>query len=273
MELRSEIKKLLKPFHLRSSEESRFYSQRSITFDRHSTAGQYADWFLQSEPYRRWRTNTPSSPSKRILWYAGRPDAAFSEVISLAGGDILEEVGNGENMARMVINLFCAGMDQDNKPARKCAFQDVFLKIVSQIVEQDGALLESLDLVRQRNVLLLCQTEDVSPSAPQYPGNEFPLFAHEVLGDLIEATSRTKIWLCIDNFHLIQPEHHRIRFLDKLKQLATRSRSPQRKDLRILLTTLPFAPIASALKEFPMVDSAFEAHGTFRCTLSIPRVR
>jgi hypothetical protein len=246
------IKKLLKPLFLRSTEESDFYSQQGDLLDINSPAGQYAEWFLHSEQYRHWKSDSHLSPRDRFLWYTGRPDAAFSAVTALAANDARKDWKHDDTTQHLIVKLFCAGLPKDGRAVKHSSIRDILLRALSQIVQQDEDVLDRLNIEYQADLLTFCDSD-----------SSFPFFAYELLSILVGLSSKRGIWIFVDCLHLVQPEHDRGRLLNELKDLPYRSRSSQDLDLRILLTSLPFAPIATALKGLPMVDSAFEAQGKF----------
>jgi hypothetical protein len=247
------IKKLLKPLFLRSTEESNFYSQQDNLIDTNSAAGQYAQWFLQSEPYRHWKSDSHLSPRDRFLWYTGRPDAAFSAVTTLAARDAHENRKHEDTSQHLIVKLFCAGLPKDNRAVKHCSIRDILLRTLSQVVQQEEDILDRLGIEYQADLLRFCDSD-----------SDFPFLAYDLLGILVTLTSKKGIWFFVDCLHLVQPEHDRGRLLNEFKNLIYRSRSSQDLDLRILVTSLPFAPIATALMGLPMVDSAFEAQGRFQ---------
>jgi hypothetical protein len=247
------IKKLLKPLFLRSTEESNFYLQQNGLIDTNSAAGQYAQWFLHSEPYRHWKSDSRLSPRDRFLWYTGRPDAAFSAVTTLAARDAHENRRHEDTSQHLIVKLFCAGLPKDNRAVKHCSIRDILLRALSQIVQQEEGILDRLGIEYQAELLKFCDSD-----------SDFPFLTYDLLGILVTLTSRRGIWFFVDCLHLVQPEHDRGRLLNDFKNLLYRSRSSQDLDLRILVTSLPFAPIATALKGLPMVHSAFEAQGRFQ---------
>lgn len=223
-----------------------------MALDTVSSQAQETGWILNSDQYQLWRSKKALKQKQMILWYSGRLDTDFRLITEDVTRDVSGKTGSASES--LVVDIFCGDLSKDKTSVKTCSVKDVLIRAFSRIIQQNQDVLERLDFEQQILLLRFCQQYAQDHPVPRWG----PVY-YVLLFDLIGLCPVKEVWILIDSVHAIQPEIARIELLEELKRFAI---LPKRsKSLRIFLTSLPFAPIATSLTGCMAVDSSFEANG------------
>jgi hypothetical protein len=210
------------------------------------------DWFLQSPEYRTWSSwaDTSVRPTQ-FLWYTGRPGTGKTGALISVVKELLDTFHASPTLD--VVYFFCSPPTETGATIGRSstATADILRSLIAQLVCRDKQRfygLTSDDQERIRSIF-----------------NPVLELLHKAFWNLIGLLLRSRpdrrVHIIIDGLDAIRPEEDRILFTNELRRLWDSLVSEPKMNLKILVTSRPYAPIRDAFAHLPFIDPFTEVMG------------
>lgn len=213
---------------------------------------QRISWFRESHEYRTWSSLSATSfQCSPFLWYTGRPGTGKTAALIVIVEELLNTFQNSPTVD--IVYFFCslpakAGA-RTGRPSTVAP--EVLRSLIAQLIAYDQNRLYNLtsdDQERIRSVF-----------------NPVLDLSLKVFWKSIELLLRSQlergVYIIIDGLEAIKPEEHRNLFAYELRRLLDSLMSEPNMNLKILVTSLPHAPMREAFTNLPFIDPFTEVMG------------
>jgi hypothetical protein len=152
-----------------------------------------------------------------------------------------------------VIYCFCTplGIGKKEAGSRMTTPESVLRSLIAQIVDRNPALINRL-CSEDQELLASALNSKLRLSRGAF---------WDSLNLLIRAKSAGELNIVLDRLDAIRPSEERILFVDELRKFLDAFLQQPAATIKVLVTSLPHAPISDAFAGLPFIDPATEVSG------------
>jgi hypothetical protein len=210
------------------------------------------DWFIKSPEYRTWSSwaDTSVRPTQ-FLWYTGRPGTEKTGALTAAVKRL--QCTFDESPTLDVVYFFCSPPAETGTTfsLSSASTAEILRSLIAQFVSRDKQRFHTLpsdDKERIRSTF--------NPVLELLPQGSWRLIEL-----LLRSRPDRRVHIIIDGLDAIRPEEDRILFTSELRRLWDSIVSEPGMNLKILITSLPYAHIRDAFAHLPFIDPFTEVMG------------